>query len=1178
MLNRLAVSILAVSIFIFSFQLFGQDTRKLRFRSSDVSMKSPGNFVENVGQFKNRQDILFMYAENGFKMILTRTGFSYEMTQIAPQTFSESGEVLASTTSGVADEQKMMEVKGHRVDVHLIGINPDFEIQNEQEAKVCRNYYLTGNSPEEYLLVKSFDKITYKDVYPHIDLVFTFYKEQPQYDFVLHPGADLEKIRLSFEGANQIHQATQNELVITTSIGAITEKIPKSFQWIETNASIKQMEASFQLKNGIVSFHAVRNNQSLALAEKDMPGLQWSTYYGGTETESYQGLAIDKNSNVIAYGMTYSAGNIATPGAFLTVYNGEDYGSSFFSKFDSSGALLWSTYYLSSPKERSFIRGIEADTSNEIYISGFATLDGMATPGSFLEHPLSNLGDGFLVKFDASGQRLWGTYYGGASADNAWGVTVDCNTNEVILCGSTSSLSGIATADAYQTNLHRYGTIASDGFDAYLVKFDAMGNREWATYFGGRKNDQAIELSCDSHSNIILFGNTQSLDSIASPGAFQAAFGGYTDNFVVKWDATGNVLWSTYYGGGSEEQGYGSSIKVDQDDHIIFGGTTRSVNQIASPGAHKEYLNDYIDGYLAKLDPSGTRLWATYYGGSSYEVISCIDLDDRNNIYLSGYTESSIGISTPNSFKPNLSNNDDAFLSKFSPDGELLWGSYFGDEENDFASAIVIDREYNIFIAGLTMNGQGIATPQAYDTVFNDVGVGSSDAFLSKFSPVCIAHPLEVYPLDKRGFCKEDSLLLHTAPATNYYWSNGKRSNAIYIKQPGNYALTVEDTSGCFAFSDRIKVTAFSAPSFTIHVSDPLEFCTGDSVQLEVLAPYTLLWSTGSASPAIIVKQSGTVSMEATDSNHCKASDSVTVVVNPLPLPVLSAADTSLCEGQSVFLKCPGFINYTWSEGSVSDSIAIDHAGNYFVRVVDVNGCSNQSNVLHFSFDPLPVATALGADTTLCAGTVLRLEVQSAGSTYIWSDGSTQNELLVDQVGTYKVKVFRNNCFIEDSIYIDYVNPLSLELGQDTSICMNEGFVLSTAITNPSARFNWSNGAKTSEIKVYNAGWYVVEVSYYSCPLKTDSILISELVANSFIPNLVTKNDDGMNEYFEIQNVFPKTNVDVYNSWGDLVYSSSNYNNDWPAAGTEAGVYFYYVSNKDATCINDQKGWVHVVR
>jgi len=503
----------------------------------------------------------------------------------------------------------------------------------------------------------------------------------------------------------------------------------------------------------------------------------WGTYYTGTGQvwpngeERGNSCITDAAGNVYMVGFTSSNSDIATAGAHQTVYAGGPivFGTggydAFLVKFNSSGVRQWATYYGGSQDDMGISCAVDA-SGNVYMIGSTSSTSGIATAGA---HE-TTINDGFLVKFNSNGVRQWGTYFEG----NGNACTTDASGN-IYIVGLTNSTSGIATAGAHQT-------VMSGSGDAFLVKFNSSGVKQWGTYFGGSytlASGMETGLSCatDALGNVYMTGHTPSTSDIATAGAHQTIYGGSsTDAFLVKFNSSGVIQWGTYYGGAGVDIGY--SCATDATGNVYLAGDTQQEFLPASSGmttigAHQSaYGGGYSDGFLVKFDSNGLRQWGTYYGGSLLDVSFSCATDASGNVYMSGNTQSSAGIATSGAHQTTF---NDAFLVSFNSSGVRQSGTYYGGIKNVCTS----DASGNVYMTGYTQSNSGIATAGAHQTANGNNGY--SDAFLVKFNGISLGinetindKLFSIYPNPAQSIVnvKADAKLIGTV--YNIYDNTGK--------------------------------------------------------------------------------------------------------------------------------------------------------------------------------------------------------------------------------------------------------------------------------------------------------------------------------------------------------------------------------------------------------------------
>jgi predicted SpoU family rRNA methylase len=389
---------------------------------------------------------------------------------------------------------------------------------------------------------------------------------------------------------------------------------------------------------------------------------KYATYFGGSGSDFSFDSDLDSEDNIVITGFTESSKNIASIGAYSTVYKGDR--DAFIAQFNNAGMRIWSTYY--GDKNYDIANSIITDSENNIIISGWTeSTKNIASPGSFQEITGGNR-DGFIVKLDSDGQRLWATYSGGSSIDYLYGICTDSK-NNIIVCGETYSTNNIAISGAYQS-------ILGGSADADIIKFNKDGSLIWATYFGGSAYDHGSGITTDSLDNIVMIGTTYSDSNIVTANGYQIILGGggFTtecDAFIVKFDSSGVEQWASYYGGIYEDKGNG--ITSDSKNNIIITGYTYSTTLIASNNSYQEvfggggFTTGY-DGFIAKFEDNGNRIWGTYYGGSNYDYACGVTSNDKDEIIITGTSFSSDYITSSLSYDSILNGISDIFIARFS--------------------------------------------------------------------------------------------------------------------------------------------------------------------------------------------------------------------------------------------------------------------------------------------------------------------------------------------------------------------------------------------------------------------------------------------------------------------------------------------------------------------------------
>jgi SdrD B-like domain len=240
--------------------------------------------------------------------------------------------------------------------------------------------------------------------------------------------------------------------------------------------------------------------------------------------------------------------------------------------------------------------------------------------------------------------------------------------------------------------------------------------------------------------------------------------------------------------------------------------------------------------------------------------------------------------------------------------------------------------------------------------------------------------------------------ILIPSPATNDSLVKIIFNNLSTVSRTDSVFFATID--GCF---DTVLVTINPLP--TTLISGNLTICAGDSTVLTASGGATYLWSNGKSTAPITVLTAGIYTVTATSASGCMDTESVTLIVNPVPSVSISG-DLSICTSESTVLTASGGVTYVWSTTETTDSITISTAGNYIVTATAANGCTNTASGT-LVINPLPTITVSG-DLIICAGgsTVL---TASGGLTYVWSNAETTDAITVSTAGNYDVIAIDSN-------------------------------------------------------------------------------------------------------------------------------------------------------------------------
>jgi hypothetical protein len=982
-------------MFTTSTLLFGNKF-ELPIRSDVNENKQAIIFTENKGQisdqfYKPRPDVLFTGSTSGMVFYLRNNGISYQLSRV--DSWKEEKDNKFNEKIKVPDQSTL-----YRLDINWLNVNENIRVEKCKPLEGYNNYYLEV-CPTGIHNVKSYKGVTYKNIYNNIDLHYYEKDGNLKYDYIVAPKADYKQIQLEIKGAKKIEVQNDGSIIFNTPLGQIQEEAPIVYQ------NGKKLKSKWIKKNNVLSFDVIGYNQSLPLLID--PAIRvWGTYYGGADFEFTRSCTTDSPGNIFLAGITDSniGTLIATIGSYQTIQAGNS--DAFLVKFNSLGIRQWGTYYGGSAIDEGF--SCSVDMIGNIYLVGrTGSNNSISSSGSHQVVYGGGPNDAFLAKFDTNGFRQWATYYGGAAYDCALSCKNDTYGN-VYICGQTASSIGnsIATNGCHQLNwggntdsflakfntsgVRQWGTyyggtgneatnylsidgsfnIYMTGFtevnsgtviatvgshqsvfgggaeDAFLVKFDTMGVRQWGTYYGGSGFEQGFSCTTDIAGNIYFSGftDTGTGSVIATSASHQSIIAGNSDAFLVKFNANGIRQWGTYYGDTAFDEG--ASCHTDAVGNVYLGGSVLlgTGNGIATIGSHQSnYGGGSYDAFIAYFNSAGIRQWGSYYGGTGNEVIYSCSVDNFNNLYFAGITDSNVGnaIATFGSHQSTFGGGvQDAFLVK-------MYDCLNSSTITVNSGAICSGQSFTLTPSGANTytfsSGTNIVSPTT-TTSYSIIGTSTNSCASSNTAISFVTvNPTPTISASNGTICSGQSFIINPSGASTYTFSSG--SNSVAPTVLTSYSITGTSTAGCISTTPAIvSVSVNPTPTITVNSGTT---CAGQAFTLIPNGANTYTYSSGSA--VVSPTTTSAYYVTATDLNGCVTLTPAisNITVNALPLINATTNNSLICSGQSAILTSNGANTYTWSTASTNTSIVISPTVNttYTVTGTDVNGCQNFANI-----------------------------------------------------------------------------------------------------------------------------------------------------------------------------------------------------------------------------------------
>ena len=715
---------------------------------------------------------------------------------------SKPSPTISSTPAPESKQQKGINVK-----LSFIGANSDAVVEgfDPQEAKVS---YFLGNDPSKWMAdVPVWGGIRYKQFYPGYDLEISGGTGTWEWYFVQSTSAsnpnekevipasvrtqsDSNYPRLRVEGAESLN-LEEDLLVLTTQQGEYSIPIPVIQNKKRLYQSVPNTDIPSPYIDGneiVLPFNEIKSKSGISSDNNSNPytelskestgsvhlaslnkysdsstqsvstsstnrltirALQYSTFLG-----SGRGLdiAVDDSGYSYISGWTEAQEFPTTPGAYQNTYSGSFEG--FALKVNPGGSdIVFSTFIGGSDLD--YVNGVTFDEEGSVYITGVTFSTNFPTTIGAYDRT-NNGSNAFIAKLDSDGTELIYSTLLGTGETQGFRILVNSNQQALIV--------GQAYLSSLPTTTGAYDRSYNGGWDGFITKINSSGSDIlYSTYFGGSNSDCEIgginiecDVAIDADGAIYIAGPTNSANLPMTSDAYDRYSNGAYDIFVAKFNASGsNLVYSTYIGGSSDDYCRDNcGLALDSSGNVYISGSTISTNFPTTSGAYDRSINGSYDGFVSKINASGSQLiYSTYLGGSNEDAIESISLDNGLAVVVGVTTSTDFPVTKYAFQKSYGGDNSDGFVSTLRVDGSgLASSSYLGGDVYDVAYAIA-SKDHHSYITGSTRSENFPLTPGAYNTT------GPTGVFALKISTLDIETISKLTILSGCWVCSVESAL-----------------------------------------------------------------------------------------------------------------------------------------------------------------------------------------------------------------------------------------------------------------------------------------------------------------------------------------------------------------------------------------------------------------------------------
>jgi len=1130
-------------------------------------------FVEKQGQWGDW--FLYKIATQNGDVCLEKDGFRYILAD------PDNNYKADFYHHGQTKEKPQL--KFHCYKVSFEGANIP-EIEGERPQKVYYNYFLGNDATKWRSSIHPCRGVNYTGLYNGVDMHVFSEKGNIEYEFIVRPGQDVAQIQLKFTGQDAL-KIKDHSLVVSTSVGQVTEMRPYAYQYVNNNRV--DVPCEYHLKNNIVTFDLPSDYDHTQQLIID-PIVLLCTLTGSTADNWGFTATYDNAGNFYAGGLVntlqYGGHFPVSPGAFQLTFGGG---------YGNASAATGYAY--------------AADIS--------------------------------IIKYDPTlANRIYATYLGGSGNEHAHSMIVD-GAGNLTIAGRTRSTDYPVTAGAYQR-------VNNGGWDIIVTKMNPAGTAlVGSTYIGGTGedgvnfdsseygygqlkynygDDARSEVQVDNSGNIYVASCTNSINFPVTPSAISSTLTGLQNGVIFKMSPTLSTLtWSTYLSGNTSDAAYVLAFDTAQSSVYVAGGTNSSNFPTTAGTLWPTYQGGIADGFILKFNnnPPYNLQKGTFIGTSDYDQVYGIQVSSKNEVYVMGQ---SVGGNFPVTPGVHSNPNSNQFIMKL--DSNLatnmistVFGSGASPTTNISPVAFLVDTCENVYVSGW---GGNLAIPGIASGECNGMET-SSDAQQSTTDGrdfYFIVLGANMATLRYASYFGRNCTTAwegeHVDGGTSRFSKQGMiyqgicgNCGGVYnaSTNPGGCPAPFPTTTGAWSMVDSSQNCNEAALKIAFNIG-PVEADITAGPSTSGCAPLTVnfsnssnnaltyIWNFGDGTPTVTsyapthTFTSGgvyTVSLSAANSNACfRTNDTAYIVIivdtnviyPSFTYTLLDSCGPYVAIYTNTSIDRVGTPTYQWwlgdgttYAGTTPPLHSYPDTGMYTIMMVmtDTGACNSPDTVIQqLHIYSLRVSAHFSIPDSICEFTSFTPMSGPANATnVIWilppnGDTATADlpSIFFDTIGTFTIKAYAQNpaaCNGIDS-FIQTIKVLPVPVAAFTYAPTTPEPNVPTTFTNESVnatRYLWDlgDGATSTDVNVthqYNrTGSYKVCLSAYNssnCPSVVCKTIRADVEPLVGLPTGFSPNGDGQNDILYVRGAaISKLDLKIFNRWGQLVFETTNQNIGW---------------------------------